>query len=309
MILENLTVESWNKLVNNNKIDINFDIYYSLLTILTWTSYDQGAKYFITDNNKVLVFIKWTKKYILSVLPNIKITSDREHLWISVKDKINDMSELLLIKSALRQLNETDDYLISNNISIKENLADNLATYELPWITNYIYEKWLFANFPTRKMQKKRAFMNFYIKNFEPDSMIRKMHPNDYDDVLEFCKKHILKDSDNFRHEEYDAIQKLLQSFKLAPDLFVGSILYYKNNIVGITLGYLNNNIYEIFLEKCDVSLKGIYQYLIAKNIEINKIQTEFIDRQDDNLIPGLQKSKHSYKPLLEIKRKLVLIS
>ncbi|MDE5545089.1 MAG: phosphatidylglycerol lysyltransferase domain-containing protein, partial [Malacoplasma sp.] len=160
----------------------------------------------------------------------------------------------------------------------------------------YIYETNQLKYMTGKKMQKKRNFVNFFIKNYENFVKVEKYNPNDKKEIIEFCKKNSIdKENNEIRFEEIEAIESILT---INSDKAFGATVFYKDKIIGFTYGFISNNKYEIFIEKADKEFKGSYQYLILKNLQINEIKTEFVDRQDDLFNENLKKSKMSYKPI-----------
>lgn len=173
---------------------------------------------------------------------------------------------------------------------------------------SYLYELEQLKHFPGKKMQKKRNLLNFFNKNFLDKLVIKKYNFELAEEVLVFCKEHIINSSHEFREYEYQGIKELLEIASQEKNIN-GLVLYYDSKIIGITLGYSHNNYYEIFLEKADRDFKGSYQFLISNNLISNNVSNQYIDRQDSDSISGLIESKRSYKPFKIVYGNLVEIN
>ena len=112
----------------------------------------------------------------------------------------------------------------------------------------------------------------------------------------------IKKYDDETRENEIKSYIDTLKQINKS-NLYSGIVIYIDKKICGFTLGFLNNQTYEIIIEKAERDIRGLFPYLIKKNLEINNINSKFIDRLDDLGLEHLKKSKLSYHPIICVER------
>ncbi|RXY97091.1 DUF2156 domain-containing protein [Malacoplasma penetrans] len=278
-----------------NRIDSSFPL--SALNLYTWKYYDSKVYFRVEDKVIYLyLFNNWEDQNSNS---NITVISPIVSKYEKTLIKEYYLKSLSLIESDLKKCKYCGELQFGTfnqndfNIFKKIELLDTFNSA-------YLYPTEQLKYMAGKKMQKKRNFINFYKKNYESESRIEKFNPELKQEIIDFCSKvSIDKENQETREYEIDALKKILE---FNPNSSYGSTLFYKNKIVGFTYGFINNDKYEIFIEKGDKELKGIYQYLLSKNLEINNIQTKLVDRQDDMYSENLAQSKQSYKPSEVIK-------
>lgn len=191
--------------------------------------------------------------------------------------------------------NNSNQKIIFINGVKNKSLFDEEPLYS--WNTNYIYNSTDFVGFQGKKFQKKRNHLNFFINNFSEDTTTKKYSPENKKEVFDFLVKEI-ESSETSSKEEIDVYNDILDNFD--SQKMSGLIVYYKDKIVGFTLGYLYDEYYEIPIERCSKDYRGLYQYIITQNVrenvDINVVK--YIDRQDDMGEENLMKSKLSYNPI-----------
>lgn len=271
---------------------LNPEYYLSAQYLLLWKRYGASIWYYL-DTDAIYLFYEYESKE-------------------NRVNKLDSQTSFYIIKPITRTEENSYPYLkksieiaCENFIQRGQIFFTRLWKHDLKWFddyeiiyemeTSFIYETDQLKYFPGKKMQKKRNMLNFYKNNYEQDSKIVKYEQKYVRDVLLYCKNHILENSDEYRAYEYDWIKGLVLDSR---ETLYGSILYYKDQIAGVTIGCIHNDIFEIFLEKANRNLKGAYQYLLSQNLILHNINTKYIDRQDSENQEGLSKSKRSYKPI-----------
>lgn len=300
------------KLTNGNYLDfqksiekINPEYYTSAQYLLLWKTYGASI-YFNETPDAIYMYVKYEDNKIA----------------IRVDDFDKD-SDFVILKPITRNEENSYNYLkksielVKEEISLRKNIyIGRLWKHDLKWFENYevikeiessyIYTKEQLTYFAGKKMQKKRNLYNFYNNHYSNETKIIKYENKYLKDVLEYCKNHMITNSKSFREHEFNWIKELLIDSRLR---LYGSIMFYQEKIVGVTVGCIHNNIYEIFIEKAEKNLKGSYQYLLSQNLKLHKFDNvEFIDRQDSESEVGLIQSKRSYKPINIIKTYVIRI-
>lgn len=260
------------------------NFFVSALNLNNWKFYNIDV-YFYIDEDAIYLYsscVNCKKVYIYE--PIIKDDKkDLKPFFIKsinlIKKNIINKKNIVIACFSLNVFNLFKKYEIFKEISI-----------------NYIYDFNQLKFLNGKKMQKKRNHLNYFLKNYSHDSLIIKYEKKYFDQVLEFCKKYSVDKQENqLRENEINGIVELLSN---NLDNSYGSILFYKNQIIGFTYGVLVHNRYEIFIEKADGTIRGSFQYLLTQNLLINNINAKYIDRQDDIDNDSLKHSKLSYKPV-----------
>ena len=116
-------------------------------------------------------------------------------------------------------------------------------------------------------------------------------------DFFEKWFKIYSKDEEKFNKQEYLAIKKALENFQALK--LSGGAIEVGGEIIACTIGEkINKNVLLVHFEKALPEFEGAYSVI---NNEFCKGEAEnfrLINREEDMGIPGLRKSKLSYKPM-----------
>lgn len=269
------------------------------LSYVMWSYY--GTTVYWIEKNDEIYFIgesHYEPKRIEQILTDIsKISSD----------DYNDSKLIILVPSYIQDenkyINESIE-IIRENSSQKIVFVDGVKNKSLfnvnplfSWNINYIYEVNELNGFPGKRNQKKRNHLNYFLNNYNDLIEIKKFNKSYTNDVISFLKNEIIN-SETSSLEEITAYEDLLKNFD--EETMSGTIVLYKNKIIGLTFGYSYDEYYEIIIERCSKDFRGIYQFIITENIRlnINLNKIKYIDRQDDMGQENLRKSKLSYNPI-----------
>ncbi len=208
------------------------------------------------------------------------------------------------VKSDLSELNQNNEInIIDFSIeAINDWKLNDYQINEEKYISNYIYELKAFKTFEGKKMQKKRNHLNAFLRE-NYNLLVKNIFDADFHELISFTKQVNKKYNDDVRQDEIDVYEEILFNQVNKDKRFSGIVVYIDNKIVGYTLGFLNNNIYEIIIEKAERDIRGLYQFIIKTNLNQNNIDCEFVEREDDLGDPMIAKSKQSYHPIKMIKR------
>jgi len=297
------------KLINwKQEIDPTIEKFYSSLTLFLWKHYNISVLS-DKDNNLYCLFTDNMVDEMISFFPEINKDKLNNNQLLGICQPINDLKSF---EEKLPQLIEK----VQQENGIKQvifyGLTDNtlalLAKYkteikELNFTANYIYETEALITFSGKKLQKKRNFLNYYLKNYLVNTKSYLIQEIPTTEIWNYLQKKINTP------EEFKSYEDLLFSiYDNEKDAFTGLVLKYNDVIIAVTIGYSHNDIYELFIERADSEYRGVFVYLISENLKKNKIENKYIDRQDDLNLPNLIKSKMSYFPLLTVRRFVVLI-
>lgn len=289
--IKELTIENY-KTLQDKITELDSNYVFSTLNMCNWKYYD--IKVFFEIKDDAVYIYSYHKNFpniyifrpIVSVENQFKMKHYYKEAILNIEDEVKNKHMLYFLTFDDR------DFKLFNNSVLKKIFN-----------SNYLYPTEQLKFMLGKKMQKKRNFVNYFKKNFFDKSKVVIYNDNYFEDVIEFCKNESIdKNSNEVRTHEIEGIKELL---RLKPEGGFGSILFYEDKIIGFTYGVIHGKYYEIFVEKADESYKGSFQYLLLNNLQINNINTEFVDRQDDMDDPYLEKSKKSYKPI-KISRSII---
>ncbi|QZX49394.1 phosphatidylglycerol lysyltransferase domain-containing protein [Mycoplasma sp. E35C] len=302
-----LDLSKINELQNQiNHFDQNHT--YSALTYYSWSFYGLDVSYQLVDDKGIILDGKVDLK--INFLHNI------------LKDKFSPTQKVIIAP-----ITKSDDQnsfleLISNQINhLKKDecvFIDDLTTKQLEWLktkyqfevvhettSNYFYETKKLIDFAGKALQKKRNHLNYFLKNYANNAQIKINDQVDYDQLTEFFTSWIKQQNQTINYQPeldfYYAILDWIKQKKLNL-----TVLYYQEKIIGFSVSYSINNRCEIFIEHCDETYRGAYQYLLSNSLKIHHQNNELTDRQDDLASENISFSKSSYKPLYTISRYLI---
>ncbi len=272
----------------------------SPIQLVTFPYYGLSLKFNILNNKEIVLYVKLDKKFF----PDATDYWYFSQVYYDKESNIDNLKEN--IKKDLLILNNSNEEFLGGNLSWEMVNDFGFASYDLfesKVISNYIYELNSLKTFVGKKMQKKRNHLNFFINNFASKTIIKDIREVALKDIFNYFEYHMKNYGDEYREYELEIYRNFLTNFLNQNKNFSGIVLYFENQIVGVTLGFLRKNVYEIIIEKANHDLRGVHQFLIQNNLIKNNINCPYIDRQDDGAIEALAISKHSYHPIYEIKR------
>ena len=195
-------------------------------------------------------------------------------------------------------------------IQIKEN--EKITNSELEIIDDrdnwdYVYNREELISLAGTKYRQKRRWLKKFTErydyefNFISGKYIDKARKLQYEwaDINDFQTEKGLM-------EEQRAVDELFDNFlELNPR---GGILCSDKNCVGYTLGeFLNDNTLVIHIEKAHIEYEGSYQAINNMFLKSCCEKVLFVNREQDLGIPGLRKSKESYKPDHMVKKYIII--
>ncbi len=274
--------------------------YFTPVVLIQWEFYGFKFKYRIIEDAVIMYILNTNKS------ENVRQTWSVFASYIKPNWDLKRAKQI--IKQDIKTLNQSDE------ISFTEFLKESFSDWDLdfnhasksPWISNYIYEMDKMASFAGKKLQKKRNHLNAFIKEGH-NVKVKDIREVDINEVLAFSEYHITKYAEDYRDYEQDVYIKYLKEEMPKDKRYVGTVIYIDDRIVGFTFGFLNYDTFENIIEKAERDIRGLYQFLIVTNISFQKIKCKYTDREDDQGIETLAKSKQSYYPLLAIERYNIL--
>lgn len=203
--------------------------------------------------------------------------------------KLNQFIFTELLNSEVKLLEE----FLPNEFSFKSNRND----------FEYIYDISDLADLKGKKYHGKRnhisKFNKLYNWKYEP------IHNENKFSCLDFSEKWFISNAnkqDMNSLKEYFAIKKAIENYELLD--LIGGLIKVNDEIVAFTIGEkINDTTLLVHFEKALSEFEGAYTVI---NNEFCKHQVnnfKLINREEDMGIPGLRKSKLSYKPKFLIEK------
>lgn len=161
----------------------------------------------------------------------------------------------------------------------------------------YVYYSQDLASLKGKKYHSKKNHISKFSKNH--DWRYVEINPKNKDKYLNFFKKWFTLKCRKKNYcdiPEYRAIQKAIENYEFLN--LSGGTIEINGKIVACTLGEeINDKIFLIHFEKALPEYNEAYSVINNEFAKFLSKKYEFINREEDMGIPGLRKSKLSYKP------------
>lgn len=101
---------------------------------------------------------------------------------------------------------------------------------------------------------------------------------------------------------EQSVLKYALENMKILE--LTGGVLYREDEVVAFTIGEpFNDEIYHVHIEKAYSDIQGAYP-MINQQYVLNEMQGyKYVNREEDDGVPGLRRAKESYYPAFMIKK------
>ena len=162
---------------------------------------------------------------------------------------------------------------------------------------DYIYNSSDLINLSGKKYHSKRNHISAFSKQY-------KWH---YEEITAQNMANVKACAEKWYGQYGDNLDEELQSEKRGVELMLnnmteldvqGGAIVVDNNVVAFTLGSsINEQVYNIFVEKAIVRYETAYTIINREFAARNAKNHKYINREDDLGIEGLRRSKLSYKP------------
>ena len=136
------------------------------------------------------------------------------------------------------------------------------------------------------------------VESLPRDMTTMRMNVSDFDEAYEFLKNYISQNNTTSESGELEgcaAIRLMKRYFDL--NLY-GAILKANNKIVSLSIGEKMGDTLFVHVEKGLIEFSGVYQVMVQKFAETYAGDVLFINREEDDGVEGLRKSKLSYHPI-----------
>ncbi len=201
------------------------------------------------------------------------------------------------IETLLKKLKSANIKHIRSLTCINKNLFSHQTATENRNNFDYLYLTKEFASFAGKKFEKKRNRLKKFLRDF-PDYQLTNVLPQHHQEIIAF-------------------VQKVCPQQQIAPiycsevlgsglkeNLLAGFFVTIKGNIAGcLFYSESNSKTINVHFEFIDSIYDGIAQFLNNQLGKMVEHKYDFINREIDLGLPGLRKSKLSYRPYRLLKK------
>lgn len=164
----------------------------------------------------------------------------------------------------------------------------------IPDDSEYIYNKEKMAEYPGRKLSKKRNLVKQFLNENKPEiRLINKESKKHIIELLELWQTRTVQEMGD--SDYYSCIEGLKHFEELN---LTGALYLTDNEPCGFIMGEeAGESSYIIHFAKGDTTKKGIYQYMFQAYVREFCANADIINLEQDMGIEGLRKTKRSYQP------------
>lgn len=160
--------------------------------------------------------------------------------------------------------------------------------------SEYIYNRDKLAEYPGRKLSKKRNLVKQFLSNNEP--VIKPVDNCNKPHILELLELWQSRSEQEMGSSDYQSCIDALQNFEVLK--LTGALFLTEGEPCGFIMGEsAGESSYVIHFAKGDTEKKGIYQYMFQAYVREFCNDFEIINLEQDMGMEGLRKTKRSYKP------------
>ncbi len=204
----------------------------------------------------------------------------------------------------------------------KHGALDNYVIKEDEEIFDYIYSGEDLRTLKGKKFSDKRNRINKFLRDYNGRWSYSSLNSENSEEILSFLEKWYSEkkivgkgvnlgetyDAAKTLKIEQDGLKRILKNKKLLSKVKLGGI-YVDGVLSAFSLGGYNpkEKMAVIEIEKAFSKMEGLYQ-LINREFLIHEFNdAQIVNREDDDGLPGLRKSKMSYNPI-EFEKRFTLI-
>ncbi|MBI9099839.1 MAG: DUF2156 domain-containing protein [Spirochaetaceae bacterium] len=160
--------------------------------------------------------------------------------------------------------------------------------------SEYIYNREKLAEYPGRKLSKKRNLVNQFLANNEPE--IRPVNNCNKPHIIELLELWQSRSEQEMGSSDYLSCIDALNHFETLQ--LSGALFLTDGEPCGFIMGEASGeSSYIIHFAKGDTEKKGIYQYMFQAYVREFCKDARIINLEQDMGMEGLRKTKRSYQP------------
>lgn len=176
-------------------------------------------------------------------------------------------------------------------------------------LSEYIYAKETFEAFPGKRHARRRTEIRSFWRDYKDRTTIEPLTAEDLDEVLAFTKDWLINNVDT---HDVDALKKELKGIKKHIGNYeklklTGTLIRIDGDIEAFCYGTgLNDEYYDVLIEKGNRDIPGIYRVLRQESTKLNLNGYKYVNFEEDVGDTGLRKVKESYGPEFMIDKYIV---
>ena len=160
--------------------------------------------------------------------------------------------------------------------------------------SEYIYNREKLAEYPGRKLSKKRNLVKQFLRDNEPE--IREINSDSRPHIIELLELWQTRTVQEMGSSDYNACIEALKHFEHLN--LSGALFLTNGEPCGFIMGEkAGESSYIIHFAKGDTDKKGIYQFMFQAYVREFCKDAKIINLEQDMGMEGLRKTKHSYQP------------
>lgn len=172
---------------------------------------------------------------------------------------------------------------------------------------DYVYEATDLIEFAGKKFSAQRNNVNKFSRAC-PNAVFEPITRENFDIAAEFLKKYVNENCDNTPSGQNECCADLELIDKYFDLDLRGAIMLDGDKVIAISIGEKIGDTLFIHVEKALTEYHGIYQAVVQNFAKMYATDVKYINREEDDGIEGLRKSKLSYRPIFMLKKHSVEI-
>lgn len=167
-------------------------------------------------------------------------------------------------------------------------------------LSEYIFSRETMEVFPGKVHARRRTEIRSFWKTYGERAKALLMNDSDFEEVLAFARKWIEENSERNDREtlerEFRFIKNQIENYHTLK--LSGTVIRIDGELKGFCYGgALNDDCYDVLIEKADRSIPGIYRVVRSESTKLNVQNYKYINFEEDVGVEGLRKVKESYGP------------
>lgn len=234
------------------------------------------------------------------------ITGDFFYSFLGTNN-LKETIKILLAKSEEDNLERTLRLVPEVNFQPTSNLQEYFSIKEDPDSFDYILSVNELADLNGSKYHDKRNLVNRFIKSYPEHSvelldLTKEGTKQNIKDLFSLWEKRKERDRKETQME-LTAIEKLFDLVNVLDIIGIG--VFFQNKLIGFSTAHnVQDNFAILSFQKCDISYKGIYEYLTNETAKhLKTLGSEYINYEQDLGIPGLKRAKQLWRPVFFLKK------
>ncbi len=163
---------------------------------------------------------------------------------------------------------------------------------------DYLYLREKIATLSGDALKKKRNLRNYFVKNYtyRTEEYSREKHEKECVEFLERWQLEKKRKSPESAETIALEAQCNLKALQHAHDIgFHGMVVYVNDKLEGFTFGEVVNDILSVQIEKANLSIKGLPQFIYSEFVK--KFPVTYVNAGEDWDVSYLKSVKESYHP------------